>query len=952
MATQISSIDFKHAQYVNAPIVVSAISSETDALWHWEVRGSTDNVLVDYHTGQNPTFVNVKTPGFYDLILWVKTATDYYPKIWRHAFRVFPARITEATADYVINVAASGVNFFDFTGINMSDKRIFIKGTNAGTIVQLHNLQASAGHPCYIEKADNDTAVEWTCNPTHPHALWFSSTGSTDGCRYIVVNGFNQDGTPGITIRGNTSTTQVVFADGKFTDIELSGIAVSHLVTADAAAIGFIPTVGASNNIDNWYCDNLVFYCIQVTNAGEEGFYVLYNNQNAQSGNVPPSGRGGIIAYCSVNRCGRDAYQFGGWLGFELHNCEGYDWGLQQEASHESAISHNAGSAGAVYENKFVGGKMFYNLQSGPYPYDKRAGETQARNTIVAGNVFANGTYPVGGQTEPFAFYCQNATPAATTSWNLYCIGNTFDTDKKFMESFWVSPGWVGTDWAIVNNIIIKNGNAGDYPEYNITGPAQAAVTGTVVNNLVRERGSDLSNLYFADYAGHDYTITSLSSVAYSGTPTDVGANYAEWDKYLRDVLGFPQYVYGIGYTFGAYSGYGRREVAPPDLVTPSVTVAITAVTANGGTLTWTTNKTTVLYWALLADGAPAPTAASLVNGTAGLQRGYLINPAGTTQTAPFTGLTPNTPYDVWVTAVSLSSGAQTAVAKTDFITAADTTAPTLSAFTIPDANRNRVNFSSSEAITATGFSGFSITGKTITGITINAGATTGHYFTLGSAFTHGDAATIAYTAVANQVEDVYGNDLGNIAATAITNSIVPGAYEPVVWINTSNATPTGNSIVSTTNSAYATSAQIIPANSNGNITFDFNVNTRDAGSGAVCGPIDKDVISNINRTNIIMSLSILAANDNVDWYIGNTYTGTISFNQGATRRYRIEINRADNKTRYYSGLVVNGAVNTWVLHATHPGTIIVDDFRASFRSTVSGKGVYNVMIQADKGLQ
>ncbi len=104
----------------------------------------------------------------------------------------------------------------------------------------------------------------------------------------------------------------------------------------------------------------------------------------------------------------------------------------------------------------------------------------------------------------------------------------------------------------------------------------------------------------------------------------------------------------------------------------------------------------------------------------------------------------------------------------------ADVTAPTLSSFTIEDANKDIVNFESSEVITGTTFGGFTLgSGKTITALNINSGSTTGHYFTVDSDYTNGDGNdTIEYSGSGSNIEDSAGNALATFGSTTVTNNI------------------------------------------------------------------------------------------------------------------------------------------------------------------------------------
>ncbi len=102
-------------------------------------------------------------------------------------------------------------------------------------------------------------------------------------------------------------------------------------------------------------------------------------------------------------------------------------------------------------------------------------------------------------------------------------------------------------------------------------------------------------------------------------------------------------------------------------------------------------------------------------------------------------------------------------------------TSPILSNFRIENSNKNRVYFDSSDPITAATTNGFTISGKTITAITINSGQTNGHYFTVSSAFTFWDNNTIRYDGGGDLRSN--GGTLHNFTLEYITNYIP----EPIV---------------------------------------------------------------------------------------------------------------------------------------------------------------------------
>ncbi len=96
---------------------------------------------------------------------------------------------------------------------------------------------------------------------------------------------------------------------------------------------------------------------------------------------------------------------------------------------------------------------------------------------------------------------------------------------------------------------------------------------------------------------------------------------------------------------------------------------------------------------------------------------------------------------------------------------------PIIFNFNISNENKSRLYFDSSKPITASNTTGFTVSGKTISGITINQGSKTGHYFTLSSAFDFWDNNTIRYEGGSN-ITDLSSNDLHNFTLQYITNNI------------------------------------------------------------------------------------------------------------------------------------------------------------------------------------
>ena len=230
---------------------------------------------------------------------------------------------------------------------------------------------------------------------------------------------------------------------------------------------------------------------------------------------------------------------------------------------------------------------------------------------------------------------------------------------------------------------------------------------------------------------------------------------------------------------------YDWAESPDTDAPTIPTNLVASAIAATSCTLTWTasTDNIGVANYKVYQDGI------------------VRYSPAATTQGV--TGLDPETLYVFRVSAVdaagnesaqstfvnvtTAASSSEQAPVLTSALSAAqpDNDAPVLSAFSVEDANTDRITFESDEIITGTTFGGFTLgSGKTVTGISINAGQLTGHYFTVSAAYTNGDGNdTIAYSGTGCNIADVstQTNALEAFTATTVTNNVSPGEAAPVL---------------------------------------------------------------------------------------------------------------------------------------------------------------------------
>ncbi|RLB45183.1 MAG: hypothetical protein DRJ42_30500 [Deltaproteobacteria bacterium] len=96
---------------------------------------------------------------------------------------------------------------------------------------------------------------------------------------------------------------------------------------------------------------------------------------------------------------------------------------------------------------------------------------------------------------------------------------------------------------------------------------------------------------------------------------------------------------------------------------------------------------------------------------------------------------------------------------------------PVLTGFRVEAAELDRLYFDSSEPIAASNTTGFFVSNRSATAITVNPGATTGHYFTIAEAFTFWDNNTIRYEG-GGDVVDAYGNPLYEFTLQFVDNLI------------------------------------------------------------------------------------------------------------------------------------------------------------------------------------
>lgn len=944
---------FTEDQRTNVPVSITTVQAG-NADYRWEIRNSETNALVGFSIAKSPTFTDIPL-GRHDVKVTVTTDTDTYQRTWKHGIWMDNPKFTEEEADIVVDLS-DGNYFFDGEESDYSGLKIYVKGSGTCQF-NLHDLQGSAGYDNHviIQKAIGDSQVVQSGPSGTPHPIYISGN-----CRYIRFDGYNDDGSTGWKVDGHTSTnTQTIFVgEGQFTDISFKGFETTHATDRSAAAWSFIPaTPSITWNASTWVAENMIIYDCIITDSGDEAIYIGYNNDSLQSGYRPFKFRNAIVAWNTITNAGRDGIQPGSCVNVSIHDNTITNVGVQTDVSHESAISWNGGTNGKCFNNIMVNCNMIFNIQSGYAPWDIEDSETVPQPSYFFSNVGINGTY--SGTAEPFAIYAQTQNGGSdTANYPLHIFNNTFKLDKKCMEFWFHSGSFTSTNFTLANNVIVRVGDAGDYDEVNFTGPGTQP-TGALINNLNKEDGVDEEDILFTDYDNDDLTISSLSSPVYSGSPTDIASRFSELSGMYNDVIGVP--MLSDTYTFGAYSGYQKKTVTPSvvdaDPATFSTPVSVESVTNAGGTIEFEANKQGALYYVIVANGDTAPTISQILDGknaagTTPLDAGQIID-AGTAGTKDITFGVESTAYDLYCVFVTIYGVVQASATKVDYTTSADTTAPVLSNYTIPNDNRDRIYFDTSKIVTASTYGGFTIATptKTVNGVVINTDELTGHYFTVNSEFEVGDSPTIAYSGTGCNLQDEANtpNTLASFTAVAITNNSEVDLEEDVVWDEVANVSATGNDIEVDSSPGQALSTQIIPADSDGYITFDWDADSRSASSINIGVIYVGDTVS---KANTLIWGALLSANENVDVYEGTSYRTTASYRQvdggtNLTARYRIRVDRSTQKLYFESS--INGGA--YVSHRTYGGTLAATAIKMSMYSTVVGSQCINAKIQADNGL-
>lgn len=196
-----------------------------------------------------------------------------------------------------------------------------------------------------------------------------------------------------------------------------------------------------------------------------------------------------------------------------------------------------------------------------------------------------------------------------------------------------------------------------------------------------------------------------------------------------------------------------------------------------GLTLGTATSTTQPLTWTAPASNGGSAITDYLVEYKLSASGTWLtfVDGVGTAASATVTGLTASSAYDYRVSAINAIGTGVASGTASGSTAAADVTAPTLVSATVSNSTPSQIDLVWSEAMNATVSAPAAFTvsaGHALTAHTYVTATTS--YLTTSTAFVNGEAArTLAYTQPGtNNMQDLAGNLLANIASAAITNNV------------------------------------------------------------------------------------------------------------------------------------------------------------------------------------
>lgn len=665
-SVEISDVDFDFDPiyyYEIENITLTATPNVGVSNASWTIRDMETDMLVGLYYGNEASITTVDVIGWYRITYEAVTDTDRIKYQWDDIL-ILDRRFAREEADVIVNMA-SGNYYNDFASADNTGLKVWVENSGTG-YCYLGNLWGSPGFENYVRiQAGDDGFI---------HSGVAGSTGiGLSGGRYIIVDGHYPDKSIGAW--ENRQPTNGTFdvrlgPEVPFTNIIFTGIKINRQGYTDNAAFSLISGYSQTWNALTWVVTGMAVHHCWIENAGAEAIYSGFTDDRIFSGSPdfqPVKSIGYIVAWNTIINAGNDAIQLCNSIDHRVHNNYINGVGTATNQFHETVFSDNAGSSGWFYNNIAKNAKMFATIDSGLCPgCNLYAGDSTVRGTDYFNNVLVIGTFQGGGVTENGAIYVQTRVGyKGAAEWPLRFWNNVMVTSesKELMNIYFASGGLTIPNFKMVNNIVVSNDTGGDYQEVDFIGPGTQPTSETV-NNLFYTHGNE-GVVLFTDTANLNYRPSSLSSTAFAGSPEDISVLIL--DRPLFDADGAEMDGY-----YGAYSRMDLKIVDPTPTDTDpaifSTALSVENETTTGGDIEFESDKEGLLYWAIVANDAAAPTIPQLIAGGYGITSGNIVGALAPSM-GSLSGLSAGTAYDLYAVFVTTSYVPQASATKVDFTT-------------------------------------------------------------------------------------------------------------------------------------------------------------------------------------------------------------------------------------------------------------------------------------------
>lgn len=629
--------------------VVGASSNTTQVLFINSVTGA----IAATKSTASGTFT--LSEGKYHVLITV-TGTNTLMRFLPYSVTVLPALFTEGEADRVLTLG-TGNNIYDAS--SWSDgENIFVKrsGATVGklTITDLDNSGGNRSH-ILIDPSNKMTINSFSGG----HGILF------DNCHGVLFDACgNSSEEYNVYVYDNGLSTAHAVAFG-FTgqppcdEIELCGVE-TETATYGASGFRWLADETATYNRPSTTLTGQIIHNCKVIEAGHEGVYFNYTNDNNGGNGGPPQSDGTLLYSFHVVDSGRDAIQPCNCQNMTICNILIEASATLGEPSHQDYLSINDGCSGRVFNVKGKGGQKAVSHQLG-----STGGELWLWNISLE----CNG---VSGSTNWYT-QLENGSNVNMHYWNITLLGDpliAFRID---------STGTRDVDYLDIFNVVVRKGSGSNF----LTVDGANSTTNWDVSSGNLSYSAATINDALIDSQDY-YNIWAATSPAKDGgADPELRIPYADrfgsFDSGSIEIsFDIDGYVTSADEHSGAFAGL-LFDTGEPDVITrsfitnPSVgSPSGTAIPLSG----WSLNKYGKMYAVAIPDGDTQPSNAQIIAGqdstgsSAPSANDFDYGSGGALSVG---GLSSGTAYDLWCVPADASGTNDGTAFKVDGTTSAVT---------------------------------------------------------------------------------------------------------------------------------------------------------------------------------------------------------------------------------------------------------------------------------------